>query len=98
MGWIDRNGRSYYYKSRRVAGKVETEAFSGLRASLEASADERARAERGVKTALLEEDAALEAELDTLYSQIEEFTAERLHAAGYHRHKREWRRRRGGMG
>jgi len=98
MAWIDRNGRRYYYRSKRLNGKVKTEAFSGRRAEVEAQADERARAERGVKTALLEEESGLEAELDRLFSEIEGLATAELEARGFYRHHRQWRRRRSKRG
>jgi hypothetical protein len=98
MGWVTRGSRSYYFRSRWRDGRVETEVFSGLRAKLEAKADEEARDARRREAEEFAKEDELDAEIDRLFGKIEEITAERLHAAGYHRHKREWRRRRGGVG
>jgi len=98
MGWVTRGARSYYYRSRWRAGEVETEAFTGRRAVLEAQADEEEREARRREAEAFAEEDELDAEIDRLFIKIEEFTAERLLAAGYHRHKQEWRRRRSGMG
>jgi hypothetical protein len=98
MGWVNRNGRSYYCRSKRAGGKVETEVFSGPLASLEAEADEEAREARRREAEQFAEEDELDAEIEKLFVAVEEFTAEQLLAAGYHRHKQEWRRRRRGMG
>ena len=98
MGWITRGSQAYFYRSKRVGGRVQTEAFSGLRAVLEAQVDEEEKFRREREAELLAEEDELDAEIGRLFRKIEDFTAERLHAAGYHRHKREWRRRRGRVG
>jgi hypothetical protein len=98
MAWAFRNGRSYYYRSKRVAGKVKTEVFGGSCAILEAQADEEAKYKREREAESLAEEDRFDEELEKLIGAIEEFTAERLHAAGYHQHRREWRKRRGGVG
>src|SRR5262245_60325612 len=91
MAWVNRNGQEYYYRSKRVDGKVRTEVFSGLRARSEAAVDER---ERKARQRELAEEDSLDEEIDRIFAAVEEFTAERLAFEGFHQHKREWRRRR----
>ena len=98
MGLVERNGRRYFYRSKRRDGKVKTVVFSGLRAEIETEADEEAREERRREADEEARQDEIDSELDLLFVAIEEFTAERLLAAGYHRRKREWRRRRGALG
>jgi hypothetical protein len=98
MGWVTRGSKSYFYRSKRIGGKVQTEAFSGLRAEIEAERDEEARYEHRREADQFAEEDEIDAELERLFGKIEDFTAERLEAAGYHRHKREWRRRRNAKG
>jgi hypothetical protein len=95
MAWIDRNGKRYYYRSKRINGRVATECFSGSRAEREAAADEDAKAGRRREAESLAEEDEIDAEIDRLFGKIEEFTAERLDVEGFHQHKRQWRRRRG---
>jgi hypothetical protein len=47
VGWEIRRGNFYYYRKRRVNGRVRSIYFgSGLRAQIAAQQDERAKAER----------------------------------------------------
>src|SRR5262245_36126988 len=95
MGWVTRRTRDYYYRSRRLPdGRVTTEVHSGLAATLYAKEDEKERRARRRKLAEFAEEEALDAELDQLIARIEEFTIEYLEACGFHRHKRQWRKRR----
>lgn len=98
MGWVSRGAKFYYYRSRRIGGRVRTESFSGPIAELEAAADEEARyARRREAERFSEEDEIedeIEGELDRLFGKLEDFTTERLEAGGFYRHKRQWRRRR----
>jgi hypothetical protein len=40
MGLVSKNGREYFYRSKRIGGRVQTEVFSGIRAQIEATRDE----------------------------------------------------------
>jgi hypothetical protein len=99
MGWERRGSATYYYRSRRVNGRVVNEYFgSGLLGELVAQQDAQERAKRAADTAawkaerdrLEAADAPLQ-ELDALVSLL---TRGVLLAAGYHRHHREWRKKR----
>src|SRR5262245_51154134 len=94
MGWIQRGSKRYYYRSKRVGGRIRTEAFSGLRAELEARADDEAREARRREREQIAEDRELDAELDQLFGKLEELTAYQLEGLGYHCRQGEWRRRR----
>jgi hypothetical protein len=98
MGWVRRGAKDYYYRLKRVCGKVRTEAFSGRRAELEAAADAKARVERARETEESAEEDDLDAEIDRLFAAVEEVAIERLDADGFHLYKREWRRRRQSAG
>lgn len=93
MGWVTRGSKSYYYKSRRVGGRVETEFFSGLYAQLAAAADEEERAERQREASILAEDDSLDRQIAEAFDAVEDLARQELEQAGFYRHKRQWRRR-----
>jgi hypothetical protein len=99
MGWKTINGRCYYYKSEPERGRVKTTYFgageSGLlisrfesmeRAEREAKRDER-RAER-------EENRAEEKAVAECFDDVQAVANAAMIAAGYHKHKVQWRRKR----
>jgi len=98
MGWKQRGGRSYFYRSTRRGGRVVTE-YCGPRSPAEFAAI-RAESRRGSQTHTAEvwrvERGALEAgsrETAGLCRLIEIVMRLALAAAGYNQHKRsEWRR------
>jgi hypothetical protein len=97
MGW-DRRG--YYYRVKRVNGRVVREYVGGGRvAELVAQTDELERekklVERAGEKAARDEDAARDRPLEELIELTELLARAALRAAGYHRHKRgEWRKKR----
>ena len=100
MAWERRGAATYYYRSRRVDGRVVKQYLGAGRAGeLAAQQDAQERAKRAAEAAVWrDERAELEAadapmqELDALVRLL---TRGALLAAGYHRHNRgEWRRRR----
>ena len=97
MGWE----RGYYYRVRKVNGRVVREYVGGGRiGALAAELDELNRqqreAEREARRRQREELAALESSLDRLAELAELAARAALLAAGYHQHKRgDWRKRRG---
>lgn len=101
MGWEQRGGQRYYYRSRRVGGRVVKEYHGeGLRALLAIEQDEAGRAERAERQNALADElatiAALEAPLSSFCDATEALARAALLATGHHRHDRgEWRRRRG---
>ena len=104
MGWEARGdgGRLYYYRGRKVDGRVGKEYVgAGEAAELIAVLDARERDARADAAAALRGRRALDEEVDAALGAIEEaaavLAAAALLAAGYHRHHRgEWRRRRDG--
>jgi hypothetical protein len=97
MGWE----RGYYYRVRKVQGRVVREYVGRGRIAelvarmeaLEREKRERAQAERQAERAELE---ALDAPLNELNDFADVLARAALLAAGYHQHKRgEWRKRRG---
>ena len=97
MGLEKRNGRVYYYKSRRDGEKVrKVYVGAGDFAHLAAQLDEAERLKREEETTRwrkekerLEASAAFVKELE---GAAEILTRAQLLMAGFHKHKGEWRR------
>lgn len=100
MGWETRGGRRYYYRARKVDGRVVKEYLGvGPSAEIAALQDTRARQDRAAAARVRRaERAGLEAvdgELTDVDDAIEALTRASLILSGYHRHHRDnWRRRR----
>lgn len=99
MALETRDGRKYYYRSRRIEGRVVKEyVASGQAAENAAKRDKEAREQRRIQR---KETEQLEAELAKV-TQVVEAISERsevllaasLLTAGFHQHKSEWRRSR----
>jgi len=98
MTWC--RDQRYWYRSRRVGGRVISEyrgageAGANL-AEIDKAEQRQARAERQRERAGQDEARAVQAALGDLARASDELVAEVLAAAGYHRHQRgAWRRRR----
>ncbi len=100
MGWETRaNGGRYYTRSRREGGRVVREYVGcGVKGELAAAADVSRRGEREAERATIraerERERAAEAELVALHWTVDQLTRGALLAAGFERHKRQWRIRR----
>ncbi|MBN9520692.1 hypothetical protein J0H58_19605 [bacterium] len=99
MGWEQRGNRRHYYTARRVGGRVVKEYVPDAVAPLAAQLAAEQRAERDAERAAI---AQARAELDALADVVAPLDelAGLLHraamiAAGYHKHKGQWRKRRG---
>ena len=101
MGWERRGNGLYYYRAKKIRGRVVKEYVgTGLLAQFASQVDDDERQEKMARDAARREQCAA---LDTLdmtlkrYCDIIETTmAQLLEMAGFHRHHRgEWRRRRG---
>jgi hypothetical protein len=99
LAWERRGENFYYYQSEREDGRVRKKYIgTGAIADLIARADEtirRTRAERRDRElAELEEARGLASAADELHEAAEILAQAEMVAAGYHRHKGQWRRRR----
>ena len=100
MGWETRaNGGRYYTRSRRVDGRVVREYVGcGRKGELAARADAERRAAREAERAAIraerERVQAIDAALMDLHRATDQVTRGALLAAGFERHKRQWRYRR----
>ena len=99
MGWETRGNGRYYYRKVRDGGRVRSEYIgAGLAAEMLAEVDEFDRQRRQL------EDEARRAEVDAerhtaatlaeVDRMVQDLTAAALIAAGYHAHRRQWRRQR----
>jgi len=100
MGWERRRSGLYYYHKRRTGRTVRSEYVgSGEVAHAVAALDAAdARFYRSVRLALRrerEECAALDAQLDAVLLLTGALVDAVLVEHGYHKHKGQWRRRRG---
>ena len=99
MGWEERRGRSYYYRSRRVGDRVrKVYVGGGVLGEIAALEDELQRLQNKQESASLkeewkrlEEDAAFLQELEEVARIL---TRAHLIANGYHQRKGTWRRAR----
>ena len=103
MGWeTRRNGKRYYYEKTRENGKAVSRYISaGRLAPLVAEINEldreRRQQERWEAQRARNEFAELAAtpeDLTLLLGQAKSAAAAALQAAGYHQHKRQWRKKR----
>ena len=100
MSWEERGRRLYYYRSRRVNGRVVKEyvgagPYAELQAHIEEANRRSERARREAEKAEHERSEELDAKIDAACEAIGLVARAALVAAGYHQHKREWRLRRG---
>ena len=98
MGW-EKGGR-YYTRSRKIGRRVEREYVGGGVAGEQAARlDAERRAERQAAADQWKEqkarNEAIEAQLADVCERADLLARAALYAAGYHQHKRQWRKRRG---
>jgi hypothetical protein len=99
MALVYRDGRPYYYKSVRRGGRVTSEYQAAgeaavLMARLDAAFRQRDEdREEDWKAAVARLDAEERANAE-MFDRVQSLVDAALVAAGYHRHKRQWRKRR----
>ena len=96
MAWEQRrNGARYYYRSRRVDGKVHKEYFGrGPRAEQAAKEDARRRAEKKACRKRRQQFDDAIAPLAEVERRLEPLVAAALLTTGFYKHHGSWRRRR----
>lgn len=98
MSWETRaRGGRYYTRSRREGGRVVREYVGcGLVGERAAAADAQRRTAREAERAMIrverERMQAIDAELAILHRTVDHMTRGSLMAAGFERHKRQWRK------
>jgi hypothetical protein len=99
MAWERRGSNLYYYQSKRVDGRVRKKYVgAGELAQTIAHADETIRQSRAAQSERarveLEEARTIASAGEELCEAADILAVAQLVAAGYHRHKGEWRMRR----
>src|SRR5215204_7613901 len=99
MAWERRGSNLYYYQSERLDGRVRKKYVgAGEVAQAIAHADETIRRSRAAQSERgrveLEEARTLASAGEELWEAADILAVAELVAAGYHRHKGQWRRRR----
>jgi hypothetical protein len=100
MGIETRNGRTYYYRKRRIGGRVVSEYVGcGLLAECAAGLDAEEQADRQERREKAQAERQRQEELDAQANRacaaVGAAVADALAVAGFHRHKGQWRRRHG---
>lgn len=99
MGWETRGNGSYYYRKVRDGGRVRSEYVgAGMIADMlaEVDADSRhdAQVQQQARRAEVDAERRTAATLAEVDRMVQDMTAAALIAAGYHAHRRQWRRQR----
>jgi hypothetical protein len=101
MGWELRKGKLYYYQKTRIGKRIVSRYLAGERGVLAAKLVELDRERRALEREARAEERAKERaafedspELATFYEQVRLLLDAATLAAGYHRHKHQWRKRR----
>jgi hypothetical protein len=101
MGIVERNGRSYYYRSKRVGGRVVSEYVGSgplvpLAAQLDLATRHRATMSRIDERTRIEEAEKADREQEAAFDRAEDVFRSLMVAAGFNQHARgDWRRSRG---
>ena len=101
MGWEQRGSRSYYYRKTREGGRVRSEYMGGGvlgKICAETDRDEQhdRKAERDADHATQQVDAEIDRQLKDAEVALGTIVNSALRAAGYHKHKGQWRKKRRG--
>jgi hypothetical protein len=99
MALETRRNRSYYYRKEREGSQVRSVYVGGgeiarLMARLEESREAEEQHKRALQQMERTEFEAHDSAVNQACSMIETLTSAALLAAGFHTHKRQWRRRR----
>lgn len=95
MAWEQRGGRSYYYLKERQGGRVRSKYIgTGISAQICAANARDAQRERTARRAMRQGQAEVDRQLATAEATIAVLTDMTLYAAGFHKHKGQWRKKR----
>jgi len=99
MGWEKRRGRKYFYRKRRIGGRVVSQYLgAGPAAEAAAAIDELERLAREEQRELLRQERERQRAIDEKADRACHLIRNLIYAAlllnGYHTHHGEWRKRR----
>lgn len=99
MGWEKRGNKSYYYKKEREGSKVKSVyvghgEIAHMVAEIQSTSPLLERVARKLKSPEQVKWEKAEAALDRASDLIQLITQAALLSAGYHTHRRQWRRKR----
>ena len=99
MSWEQRRGRSYYYRKMREGERVRSKYLgAGIVAQICAGDDDAKRRDRAAQRAADRAARHAEAQIDRQLAGVESAIAAMTHAAllaaGFHKHKGQWRKKR----
>ncbi len=98
MAWESRGTGQYYYRKRKVGGRVVAEYVgNGLYAHLAQLQDDAERIEaqerRQAWQAVVDADKELDAQLDHVTELVNAYAGALMLASGYYQHRRQWRKK-----
>jgi len=101
MAWEQRGGKPFYYRKKRVGGRVRSQYVGGgdigrLCAAADLGRRRARKAEREAFRTAQQAEADIDRQLAQAEAAIAALTEAALIAAGYHQHKGQWRKKRHG--
>lgn len=101
MAWETRGGKSYFYRKKRIGGKVRSEYVgTGEGAALSELCDNITREENEIKRNRQKRKRAKSESLDGRINELSGINRNLVDALflanGFHQHKRQWRKKRNG--
>ena len=99
MGWETRGNGTYYYRKVRRGGRVCSEyvgrgLVADMLADIDGGARHDAQVQQQARRAEVDAERRTAATLAEVDRMVQDLTAAALIAAGYHAHRRQWRRQR----
>jgi hypothetical protein len=99
MGWEQRGKNRYYYKKERDGSRVNSTyvgrgEMAHMISTFEANSAELEKLLRAKESIKLQELERIEATIDRAVELVQLFTEASLLTAGFHTHRRQWRRKR----
>src|SRR5687768_9875988 len=99
MGWEQRGANRYYYRKERDGSRVKSTyvgrgEMGHMISKFESSSAELEKLLRAKKIIEVQERERIEAAIDRAVELVQLFTEAMLLTAGFHTHRRQWRRKR----
>lgn len=103
MAWLTRGANRYYYRRKRVSGKVISEYigsgdFAAMIAQMDAQERQEGQEKRQADKGIVEQEKATDEQIAALVQAADHYIKALMLLADYHLHKRQWRRKRDNRG